>query len=115
MKRNEKTKNITDGLEILENRLRKDPAMKRRVDQEFMKLQIGQQIYNLRQEAKLTQAELADLVGTKHSVISRMESAEYDGHSLKMLQRIAASLGKTLRVEIEDLPKRSTIKNKKAS
>jgi len=31
------------------------------------------------------------LVGTTGSVISRLESAEYDGHSLKMLERIAVA------------------------
>jgi hypothetical protein len=36
------------------------------------------------------------------SVISRLEDADYDGHSLAMLRRIAAALKK--RVEIRFLP-----------
>jgi DNA-binding XRE family transcriptional regulator len=103
MKKVLKTRKITDGLEIIERRyLRKDKEMKRLVDEEFEKLQIGLQIYNLRREADLTQEELADLVGTKGSVISRLESAEYDGHSLKLLERIAVALGKKIDLRIVD-------------
>lgn len=37
----------------------------------------------------LSQRELAKLVGTTASVICRLEDADYDGHSLSMLIRIA--------------------------
>jgi transcriptional regulator with XRE-family HTH domain len=49
-------------------------------------------------KAGLTQGELAKLIGTTASVISRLEDADYEGHSLAMLRRIAAALNK--RVEI---------------
>ncbi len=98
-----KTRKITDGMEIIERRfLSNDSELRKMVDEEFQKLQIGQQIYDLRKEAGLTQAELADVVGTTGSVISRLESAEYDGHSLKMLERIAVALGKKVDVRIVD-------------
>lgn len=104
-----KTRKITDGMKIIERRfLNKDKELKKMVEEEFQKLQIGQQIYDLRIEAGLTQAELADLVGTTGSVISRLESAEYDGHSLKMLERIAIALGRKLDVRIVDRNKQST-------
>ena len=53
---------------------------------------IAQQIHDLRTKAGLTQKQLADLVGTSHSVISRLEDADYEGHSLSMLQRISSAL-----------------------
>jgi DNA-binding XRE family transcriptional regulator len=103
MKKVLKTRKITDGVEILDRRyIRNDPEMKKMVEEEFEKLQIGQQIYDLRKEANLTQDELADMVGTTGSVISRLESAEYDGHSLKMLERIAVALGKKVAISIVD-------------
>lgn len=40
----------------------------------------------------MSQAELARKVGTTQSVISRLEDADYDSHSLTMLNRIAAAL-----------------------
>ena len=56
----------------------------------------------LQHEAKLSQAELARKVGTTQSVISRLEDADYDGHSLEMLRRIASALEQ--RIEIRFLP-----------
>lgn len=103
-----KTKpNLTcDGIAILEHRyLKNNPVRQKRVAKYTKQFEIGQQIYDLRQAAGLTQAELADIVGTTHSVISRLEDADYNGHSIKMLQRIADSLGKNLTVRIEDRPK----------
>ena len=60
--------------------------------------EVARKIYKLRTDAKLTQKELAKLVGTSHSVISRLEDDDYEGHSLAMLRRVAAALDK--RVEI---------------
>jgi DNA-binding transcriptional regulator YiaG len=103
-----KQKQTCDGMQIIEQRfLRNDTALKEMVDQEFDKLQIGQQIYELRKAEKLTQEQLAHLIGTTGSVISRLESAEYDGHSLKMLERIAVALGKKIDVKIVDRGKQS--------
>ncbi len=48
--------------------------------------------------AGLTQTELAKLIGSKQPVIARLEDADYEGHSLTMLQRIAIALNQ--RVEI---------------
>jgi hypothetical protein len=45
---------------------------------------------------------LADLVGTTASAICRLEDADYEGHSLAMLNRIAAALKQ--RVEIRFVP-----------
>jgi len=98
-----KTRKITDGMELLDRRyLRNDGEMQKLVEAEFEKLKIGQQIYDLRKEANLTQDELADMIGTTGSVISRLESADYDGHSLKMLERIAVALGKKVAISIVD-------------
>ena len=95
-------------MQIIERHfLNKDSELKNMVNEEFQKLQIGQQIYDLRKEAGLTQAELADVVGTTGSVISRLESAEYDGHSLKMLERIAIVLGKKVDIRIVDHDKQT--------
>jgi DNA-binding XRE family transcriptional regulator len=108
MMKKPKTEQTCDGMEIIEKRfLRNDKALRIMVDQEFQKLQIGEQIYDLRKAAKLTQEELANLIGTTGSVISRLESANYDGHSLKMLEKIAVSLGKKLEVRIVDRGKQS--------
>ena len=55
-------------------------------------------------QAGLSQRQLAKKIGTNASasVICRLEDADYEGHSLSMLKRIAEALDK--RVEILFLP-----------
>jgi transcriptional regulator with XRE-family HTH domain len=52
--------------------------------------------------AGLSQRELAQRVGTSASAICRLEDADYDGHSLSLLKRIAQALGK--RIEVRFVP-----------
>ena len=59
---------------------------------------VARKIYALRKRAGLTQQQLAKLVGTTTSAICRLEDADYQGHSLAMLRRIADALNK--RVEL---------------
>lgn len=65
--------------------------------------QIAAQIYRARTEAGLSQKELAERVGTRQAQIARLEDANYRGHSLDMLQRIAACLDKQLSVRLSDI------------
>lgn len=76
----------------------KDPARLAELEEARASAEVARRIHALRTEAGLTQRELARLVGTQHSVISRLEDDDYRGHSLSMLRRIAAAVGK--RVEI---------------
>ena len=69
------------------------------VEQESLNAHIAEKIYLARREAKLTQKQLAEKVGTHQSVIARLESADYTGHSLDMLKRIAEAVGKRVRVD----------------
>lgn len=52
------------------------------------------EIIKARKEKKLTQKELAKKAGTTQQVIARLESANYRGHSLKTLEKIAKALNK---------------------
>jgi len=53
---------------------------------------------DVRTGAGLTLRELAERIGTKQSVIARLEDADYEGHSLSMLKRIADAVGKRLEI-----------------
>jgi DNA-binding XRE family transcriptional regulator len=68
--------------------------------------EIARKIRELRSKAGLTQAQLAKLVDTTASVICRLEDADYEGHSLAMLRRVASALNQ--RVEIRFVPDRRT-------
>ena len=74
------------------------------LEEQRANLDIACKIYDLRIQAGLTQRELAKRIGTSAASICRLENADYEGHSLSMLRRIAAALGK--RVEIRFLPAR---------
>lgn len=92
-------KQTTDALEILHRRyVGDDPARQASIQEERVNVQVARTIYELRQEAGLSQRELAELVGTTQSVISRLEDSDYRGHSLKMLNRIAKALNRRLEV-----------------
>lgn len=79
-----------------------DPKLVAMYEKGLVDAEVGQRIYDLRTDAGLTQAGLARLVGTTPSVISRLEDADYRGHSVAMLRRIAEALDS--RVEIRFVP-----------
>ena len=63
-------------------------------------IKIAEMIYAARKQAGLTQAQLAEAVGTKQQVISQLESADYEGHSLTMLERIAKALHSKVEIRL---------------
>lgn len=94
---------ITDAVEILDRlyfagRPREIAAL----DDERLKSDIAQQIYDLRTAAHLSQRVLAARVGTTASVISRLEDTDYQSHSVSMLRRIAKVFG--WRVDVRFVP-----------
>src|SRR5437879_2622617 len=93
-------KPTADAVEILHRRyFEGKPEMLALLEQARLNANIAQKVYDLRTRARLTQQQLAERVGTTASVICRLEDADYEGHSLSMLQRIAAALGKQVQVE----------------
>lgn len=99
-------KTTTDAVEILQKTFVKDdPNRLASLQEERDKLDIAGQVYELRTQAGLSQTQLAKLVGTTQSVISRLEDADYTGHSLSMLRRIASALH--CRVEVKLVPEKT--------
>ncbi len=77
-----------------------DEELREMIRQEMLNAEIGQIIYDARTKAGLTQRQLANRLGTTQSVISRLENADYEGHSLSMLQRVAEVLGQKLELKL---------------
>lgn len=92
-----KTKN---ALKILDRITGDDPELRELIEEETINAHVARMLYDARTHAGLTQQELADLVGTKQPVIARLEDADYDGHSLSMLQRIATALNQRLEIHL---------------
>ena len=88
----------TNAVDILRKRYVKDAERQASVEAERVNAEVARMIYDLRNDAGLTQGELAELVGTTQSVISRLEDSDYDGHSLSMLNRIAKALKQKMTV-----------------
>jgi ribosome-binding protein aMBF1 (putative translation factor) len=93
----------SDAVEILHRRyFQGKPEMEALLQEERSNAEVARKIHQLRTKAGLSQRALAKMVGTTASVICRLEDADYDGHSLAMLRRIAAALHR--RVEIRFVP-----------
>ena len=95
-------KKTSNALKIINNMMKDDPELQAMVKESSLNARVAQIIYDARKDANFTQQLLADLIGTTQSVIARLEDADYDGHSLSMLARIAAALNQ--RLEIKMLP-----------
>src|ERR1700735_4457978 len=101
-KKPKKQKSTSDAVEILHRRFYEGkPSRLKNLEEARANEEIARKIQELR-AAALTQTQLAKLVGTTASVICRLEDADYEGHSLAMLRRIAGALNQ--RVEIRFIP-----------
>jgi len=93
----------TNAVEILRQRyIKGDAEREKSVQAERLSAEIARMIYELRKEAGLSQKELAELIDTTQSVISRLEDSDYDGHSLSMLDRIAKALNRRVNVSMSE-------------
>ena len=96
MTRKDKTQ---DAVQILHGRyVKDDPERKAALQEERVNAEVARLIYEMRTAAGLSQQQLAELLETTQSVISRLEDADYEGRSLSMLERIASALNQKLTV-----------------
>lgn len=95
----------SNAVEILNQMAGDSLELKQLTEEARVNANVAQLIYEARQKAGLSQAELAERIGSKQGVISRLEDADYDGHSLTMLRRIAAALGKQVSIHFSDVSK----------
>lgn len=107
MKKEKVKQYTTDGIKILHDLfIKDDPEMPALLKEEGERADIAQRIYDMRTREGLTQKQLADLIGTTPSVISRLEDADYDGYSMKMLNRIAHALDYSVHIDFQKGQKR---------
>ncbi len=93
-----------DYAEYLRWQIEKDPKLAAAVAREGLNARVAMAIYDARTSAGLTQAQLAKRIGTQQSVIARLENADYRGHSLVMLQKVAEATGRQLEVTMLPIP-----------
>jgi len=96
MTKKEKTQ---EAVRILHGRyVKDDPERRASLQEERVNAEVARLIHDMRTAAGLSQQQLAELIGTTQSVISRLEDADYEGRSLSMLERIATALNQKLTV-----------------
>ncbi|HYH46219.1 MAG TPA: helix-turn-helix domain-containing protein [Thermoanaerobaculia bacterium] len=98
-------KKTHDATKILDRLTGDDPELREMIAEEAVNLHVARMIYDARTAAGLTQKQLADMIGSQQSVIARLEDADYEGHSLSMLRRIAEALDQKL--EVRFVPNRA--------
>lgn len=90
----------TDALQILHSRYYAGrPKRMAQLQEAIANDDIARKIRELRTASRLSQRQLAKLVGTTASAICRLEDADYEGHSLAMLNRVAAALNRRVRID----------------
>ncbi len=94
----------SDALKELHDELvGSNPARQAEYQETLVNIEAAQLIYDMRTSAGLTQRALAKRIGTTASVICRLEQADYTGHTLAILNRIAAALGR--QIELRAVPR----------
>ena len=75
-----------------------NPKFKAVYDEVSAKMNVGEQIAELRHKAKMSQLELAKRVDTSRTAIARYENGDYNRYNVGTLMRIARALHKRLKI-----------------
>ena len=92
------------SFDVVREKWLKDYEVKKNYDAVGPEFQIAGEIIKARTKAQMTQAELAEKIGTKPTAISRIESPNYGRVSISTLNKIAVALNCDLKIEF--LPKK---------
>lgn len=76
-------------------------AMQAAYEQAGAAYELGERVRALREEAGLSQRELANRMGTTQSAIARLEAGGAEP-TLPTLRRLASALGRTLVIDFKD-------------
>jgi len=90
---------MSDLQKYIKKRKGKDPDFARGFDSGYEEFKIGIILKMAREEAGLTQQQLAEKLNTQKTAISRIENHAED-IKLSTLKKFAEALGKDLRVEV---------------
>ena len=89
-------KNLDD---YISQRKQKDPEFEKDFELGYQEFKIGVLLKLAREEAGLTQAQLAERLNTQKTAISRIEN-HAENIKLATLEKVAQALGKKLHIEV---------------
>ena len=90
---------MDDLNQFIEQQKKKDPKFAKNFDAGYEKFKIGVMLRVAREEAGLTQEELAHKLKTKKTAISRIENHAED-IKLSTLEKVFRALGKRLKISV---------------
>ena len=90
---------MSDVKKYIKKRNDRDPEFAKDFDSGYEQLKIGVMLKQAREEAGITQEELASRLNTKKTAISRIENHAED-IKLSTLEKFANALGKKLKLEV---------------
>ncbi len=90
---------MSDVEKYISDRKKRDPEFAENFEEGYREFKIGVLLRQAREEAGLTQEQLADLIHTKKTAISRLENHAGD-IKLSTLRRVAKALGKQLELNL---------------
>ena len=79
----------------------RDPEYSEGYTESFLNAYIATQTKVIREQRELTQAELARLMGTTQTAVSRIENVNYSAWNIKTLKKLARALHVRLKVSFE--------------
>lgn len=92
-----------DGKQLFDEdraRMMADPEMYRIYEEEAKKKAVWLQLVEARQDARLTQEEVAKRMGISQAQVARIEKRGYDAYTLKTIRRYIAALGKGFMLQV---------------
>jgi transcriptional regulator with XRE-family HTH domain len=88
-------------MQWIDNRLRADPRLAHEVDQILSEMRLEQDLAALREKRKLTQRQVAKLLGTSQPYVAKLESGRVKNLGVATLVKYAQALGGTVTVRIK--------------
>lgn len=92
---------MSDLQAYIQKRKDNDPEFAKNFDSGYEKFKIGVMLRIAREDAGMTQEELAEKLGTKKTAISRIENHAEDIR-LSTLEKYASAFGKKLKLRLVD-------------
>jgi predicted XRE-type DNA-binding protein len=77
-----------------------DPEFRAIYEEEAAKSELWLQLVDARQQAGLTQKQMAERIGVTQSQVARIEKAGYDAYTLNTLRKYVAALGEGYSLEV---------------
>lgn len=91
----------TAVMQWIDDRLKADPRLAREVDEILSEMRLEQDLAALREKRKLTQRQVAKLLGTSQPYVAKLESGRVKNLGVATLVKYAQALGGTVSVQIK--------------